>query len=120
MEPKGICYCCSPRGICINNCDEITWVQFIDILSEAVTISKDNGSEKDRTDNENCKSKDNVGIEPVVSELKISEIEQKIYKLEAEMSSGAIEQIFWSNQEEAKRIMRSLIALLEDEIEAIN
>lgn len=120
MEPNGIRYRCSPKGICIDNCDEITWVKFIDILSEIVIISKDNGSEKDGTDNENCKSKDNVGIEPVVSELKVSEIEQKIYKLEAEMSSGTTEQIFWSNQEEAKRIMQSLIALLEDEIEAIN
>lgn len=105
---EGICYRCSPRGICIDDCDEITWVKFIDILNESVSISKDN-------------VEGNVEIElPVSEDLKVSEIERKIYKLEAEMSSGTIEQIFWSNPEEAKRIMQSLIALLEDEIEAVN
>lgn len=107
-ESEGICYRCSPRGICIDDCDEITWVKFIDILNESVSISKDN-------------VEGNVEIElPVSEDLKVSEIERKIYKLEAEMSSGTIEQIFWSNPEEAKRIMQSLIALLEDEIEAVN
>lgn len=46
-----------------------------------------------------------------------SELEKRIYKLEEELSTAG--SIQWSNADEAKKIVKSLIAMLEDEIDAI-
>lgn len=91
-------YNCSPRGIRINSCDEITWNVFLDILSKKVPLSKEKPSSP--------------------SFISPSPLERTIYKLESDMSSHT-DSISWSDPKEAKKIMRSLIALLEDELELV-
>lgn len=103
---KNISFNCSPRGIKINTYDEITWTMFLDILSEMVPLDKERAS-----------SLTSLPDEPETEVNKVSEIEKKIYKLESDMSDHT-DSISWSNPEEAKKIMRSLIAMLEDEIES--
>lgn len=46
-----------------------------------------------------------------------SDLEKRIYKLEEELSNA--DSIQWSNAEDAKKIIKSLIAMLEDEVDAI-
>lgn len=96
----GIMYQCSPRGIRMNSYDEITWSMFLDILSEQVQLDKTKQTET---------SEEASGV------VSKSDLEKRIYKLEAALSvaDGTIN---WTNRTEAKRIMQSLIALLTDQI----
>lgn len=92
----------SARGIKINSFDEITWRRFLERVAEAdVTVLLfDTDSKKSET-------------------KAVSEIERMIYRTESQISQGAFSGVSWSNPKEACKIMRSLIAMLEDEIDSI-
>jgi len=92
----------SVRGIKINSFDEITWRRFLERVAEAdVTVLLfDTDSKKSET-------------------KAVSEIERMIYRTESQISQGAFSGVSWSNPKEACKIMRSLIAMLEDEIDSI-
>lgn len=99
---EGIMYQCSPRGIRLNSYDEITWTMFLDILSEQVQLDKTKQTET---------SEEASGV------VSKSDLEKRIYKLKEELSNA--DSIQWSNAEDAKKIIKSLIAMLEDEVDAI-
>lgn len=93
---------CSLRGIKINSYEEITWTMFLDILSEYVL-------ELDKT-------KESEPFVSVKVNNGISDIERLIYKVESQVSCGALNNIKWSKPQEAYNIIKSLVAMLTDEI----
>lgn len=102
-SPRGIKIICHNKtGIKISNYDEITWTMFLDILSEQVQLDKTKQTET---------SEEASGV------VSKSDLEKRIYKLEEELSNA--DSIQWSNAEDAKKIIKSLIAMLEDEVDAI-
>lgn len=90
----------SNKGVRISGCQCISLAQYMNLLSEKITLDKDKKSVDQ-------KSTDSV-----------SNIERKIYKLEEELSMIS-EEIIWTDKKAAKRIMKSLIALLTDQIEEL-
>lgn len=100
---------CSIRGIKINSYDEITWTMFLDILSGMVSLDKTKQEEQ---------------ITPVpaanTSEREATRVERMIYEVERQLSNDTTDSIPWSRPEEALKVLRSLVAMLEDEIEAIS
>lgn len=95
--------CCLPEpdeeiyGKRVPNADDAV---NMNLLSEKITLDKDKKSVDQ-------KSTDSV-----------SNIERKIYKLEEELSMIS-EEIIWTDKKAAKRIMKSLIALLTDQMEEL-
>lgn len=99
---------CSIRGIKINSYDEITWTMFLDILSGMVSLDK-------------AKQEEQITPVPAVntSEREATKVERMIYEVERQLSNDTTDSIPWSRPEEALKVLRSLVAMLEDEIEAI-
>lgn len=100
---------CSIRGIKINSYDEITWTMFLDILSGMVSLDK-------------AKQEEQITPVPAVntSEREATKVERMIYEVERQLSNDTTDSIPWSRPEEALKVLRSLVAMLEDEIEAIS
>lgn len=101
---------CSIRGIRINRNDEITWSMFLDILSEMVPLDKTKQEEQ------------SVAPVPAVraNENEVTRAERMIYEVERQLSNDTTDSIPWSRPEDALKVLRSLVAMLEDEIEAIS
>ena len=88
-------YQCSIRGIQINSFDEITWDHFLEKVAET----------------------DVRVLHFYPEDRQISEIERTLYRAESQISQGALDHIEWSNPKEARNILKSLAAMLEDEID---
>ncbi|MCM1494715.1 MAG: ParB N-terminal domain-containing protein [Bacteroides sp.] len=101
---------CSIRGIRINRNDEITWSMFLDILSEMIPLDKTKQEEQ------------SVAPVPAVraNENEVTRAERMIYEVERQLSNDTTDSIPWSRPEDALKVLRSLVAMLEDEIEAIS
>lgn len=98
---------CSIRGIRINRNDEITWSMFLDMLSAQIPLDK-------------IRQEEQITSVPVnTSEREATRVERMIYEVERQLSNDTTDSIPWSRPEEALKVLRSLVAMLEDEIEAI-
>lgn len=73
------------------------------MLSEKITLDKE---------------KKTVNSESVDAGPSVSDLERKVYKLESVLSLEG-ESIAWSNKTDAIRVLKSLIAMLTDEVDAI-
>lgn len=115
---KSHCFCgyndidyrCSLRGIKINSNDEITWTMFLDMLYTRVPL--------DMTKQEGQITTPVPAVK--AGEKEATRVERMIYEVERQLSNDTTDSIPWSRPEEALKVLRSLVAMLEDEIEAIS
>lgn len=104
-----VSYQCSPKGIRINSHDELPWNMFLDILSKKIHLRK------------KPKKQLTAPVPAVeVDENEVTRVERMLYEVERQLSNDTTDSIPWSRPEEALKVLRSLVAMLEDEIEAIS
>lgn len=93
----------SNKGVKISGHDWVPLAAFMKMLSEKITLDKE---------------KKTVNSESVDAGPSVSDLERKVYKLESVLSLAG-ESIAWSNKTDAIRVLKSLIAMLTDEVDAI-
>lgn len=93
----------SNKGVKISGHDWVPLAAFMKMLSEKITLDKE---------------KKTVNSESVDAGPLVSDLERKVYKLESVLSLAG-ESIAWSNKTDAIRVLKSLIAMLTDEVDAI-
>ncbi len=93
----------SYKGVKISGHDWVPLAAFMKMLSEKITLDKE---------------KKTVNSASVDAGPSVSDLERKVYKLESVLSLAG-ESIAWSNKTDAIRVLKSLIAMLTDEVTVI-
>lgn len=93
----------SNKGVKISGHDWMSLAVFMKMLSEKITLDKE---------------KKTVNSASVDAGPSVSDLERKVYKLESVLSLAG-ESIAWSNKTDAIRVLKSLIAMLTDEVTVI-